>query len=168
MIGQDQAVTEGICSPSLLKHCPLPTGQSRGAPAPSPSPSSQRCRPAEHCHCDATHIQTGIRRHSPTAAHAPTSASSHGSAPACLWTVPRPGGANPCLPPSLGLDENWGLSPVQVGKQAPQERSFVQGHVGNKNAVGSSGSCYSQQEALRAGGGKQLLTPLANLPAALL
>lgn len=57
---------------------------------------------------------------------------------------------------------------MQVGKQAPEERLFVQGHVVSKKVVGSSGSWDSQQEALEAVGGKQLLTPLAYLSAALL
>lgn len=59
--------------------------------------------------------------------------------------------------------EGESLSPLQVGKQGREERSFVQGHAVSKRAVGSSGNWDSQQEASGAGGGKQLPTPLASL-----
>lgn len=55
---------------------------------------------------------------------------------------------------------------AEVGKQATEERLFVQGHVVSKKAAGSRGSWDSQQEALGAGGRKQLPPPLAYLRAA--
>jgi len=55
-----------------------------------------------------------------------------------------------------------------VGKQAPGEGLFAQGHAVSEKAAGSNGSWGSQQEVLGAGGRKQLPTPPAFLPAALL
>lgn len=171
MMRRDQAVIQGLCSPAIPNSCPQLPGGRAGVPRPRShlTVATDQSAAAAMLHVpQLRHARTHTRPHTSPRTHIsflppPSRGSSR------LSPIPHPAGSKP-LPVSISGSclntRGASLSPRQVGKQAPQERLFVQGHVVSKNVVGSDGSWDSQQEALGAGGGMQSLTPPAYLPAA--